>query len=215
MSPAPLRSTVVLRRTGRALILFLLIAAAGATAAAPVAAQATARRADSTQSARRGDWMLSVNPLGLMMGGITGEAERRIGGTRTVAGAVNYWGAAGASYMSVDAKLRFYRARGSGTMTGTPDAQFEGLSFGPMIGFQRIAYDACALVGETCAATGITAGGTVDYGWRLGEEQAFAVVTGGGLKTGFGFGGLASGTGARITYPFLRLGVGYVLPKGR
>jgi hypothetical protein len=71
---------------------------------------------------------------------------------------------------------------------------------------------------ERVRPPGVTLGGTVDYGWRLGEKKTIAVVTGGGLKTGFGFGGLEGGVGAggvRVTYPFLRVAVGYVLPRGR
>jgi hypothetical protein len=164
---------------------------------------------------RRGDWMISVNPLGVLAGGITGEVERKLGATRTIAAAVSYWGGYGGwSYMSADAKLRFYRRAAGSTVaiTNSRATDFEALSYGPMVGFQRIAADACLAVGVVCSATGLTAGATVDYGWRLGREKQFAVLVGAGLKTGFGFGELG---GARVSYPFGRLGAGYVMRKGR
>jgi hypothetical protein len=183
----------------------------------------------ATAAPRASDWMVSVNPLGLLAGGLTGEAERRLADARTAAASVNYWGAFGAQYLSVDAKFRFYHRRGTtpapaparaaGDAATARASDFAGLSYGPMVGFQRISFAGCEVVdGERCAATGLTAGGTVDYGWRVGREQAVALLVGGGVKTGFGFGGLGAdgdGPSPRITYPFVRLGVGYLLPTRR
>jgi hypothetical protein len=189
-----------------------------APAVAPLAAQGSPGAAPAP-AARDGNWLVSVNPLGFLVGGLTGEVERRLGGTRTGAIAASYWGGYGGwSYLSMDAKLRFYRRPGSGKVavggnsTSNSATDFEALSFGPMIGFQRISADYCDVAGVSCSATGLTAGATVDYGWRLGSEKQFAALAGAGVKTGFGFSGLTS---ARVTYPFLRLAVGYVLPGGR
>jgi hypothetical protein len=193
-------------------------AAVGGMLVSTAAAQ-PAEPASSPRAPRDGSWVVSVNPLGLIVGGLSGEVEHRLAGTRTVAAAATYWGAWGASYLSVDGKLRFYRRGGSTRIARESSAaSFAGLSFGPMIGLQRIAYSDCVGLGESCSATGVTVGGTVDYGWRFGNEKSFAVLTGAGLKTGFGFGGLGDESGLvapHITYPFLRLGVGYVLPTGR
>lgn len=222
LAPSPVVRPVVRLAARSRAVAAVLALCVGASAPAWVAAQSTGTGGTGTRTAaapapttREGDWMLSVNPLGLLYGGVTGEVERRLGGTRTAAIAANYWGGYGGwSYLSMDAKLRFYR-RTAGqkvAITNTDVADFEGLSFGPLVGFQRVSADFCAVLNENCSATGLTAGGTVDYGWRLGKEKAFSAVAGGGFKAGFGFGDLI---GVRTAYPFIRLGVGYVLPKGK
>lgn len=213
-TPPPRPARAVPKPAGIAVRGLALVALA--LGALPGGAQGT-RSADQAPApaVRHGDWMVSLNPFGLIAGGLTGEMERRMGGAQTGAVAVSYWsGYGGWSYLSVDAKLRRYR-RGPATtvaFTNTPATDFEALSFGPMVGFQRISADACALISEVCSAAGLTAGGTVDYGWRLGREKQFAALAGAGVKTGFGFGDLGT---ARLTYPFVRLAVGYVLPSGR
>lgn len=210
------------RPVGRRLALLALpLGLSAVFAAAPATAQRT-QPAPPTPPARQGDWMVSANPLGLLYGGLTGEVERKFGGLRTIGLAVNYWGGYGGwNYLSADAKLRFYR-RPAGTtvlITNTPAADFEGLSFGPMVGFQRVSYSsACAVLDDfeidySCSATGITAGGIVDYGVRFGSEKQFSGVAGAGVKTGFGFGDLAGGV--RTTYPVIRLSVGYVFGRPR
>jgi hypothetical protein len=203
------RAPLVIRGAAAAVL------ALGPGAPAPAAAQAPAGPRAPAPRVREGDWMVSVNPFGLLSGGLTAEAERRLGDDRTGAVAVNHWGGYGGwSYTSLDVKLRFYRrAAGAGgttvAITNTRATDFEALSYGPMLGFQRVWADVCP---QVCSATGLTAGGTVDYGWRLGKEKQFAALAGVGVKTGFGFGELGT---ARVTYPFVRLGVGYVLAKGR
>lgn len=147
------------------------------------------------------EWLLSVNPLGLVYGGLTGEAEKRLNPKNTIAAAVNYWSAFGANYTSVDLKYRFYQKGAS---------DFRGLSYGPMVGFQRVGVTLCDVLDESCSATGLTVGGTVDYVLPLGKEQRWAAAFGAGVKTSIGTSELA---GAQFTYPFIRLGVGYAFPK--
>lgn len=184
----------------RALLAFALLAPS--TTLAQTAAPAAA-------AVRPGNMMFSVNPLGLVYGGITGEAERKLDARRTVALAANYWGAWGASYLSMDAKLRVYQRNGGKVaITNDVPTDFEGFSYGPMVGFQRISYGLCdAYAGEQCAVTGLTVGGGVDYGWRMGERKQVSLVAGAGFKTGFGYAGVG---GASTSYPFVRLAVGYV-----
>lgn len=146
--------------------------------------------------------MLSVNPLGLLYGGLTGEAEKRLNPKNTIAAAVNYWGASLANYTSVDLKYRIYQ---------NPSNEFRGLSYGPMIGFQRVGYALCDLeFDDVCSTTGLTLGGTVDYVVPFGKEERWTAAFGGGVKTSLGMEQLS---GVTFTYPFIRVGIGYTFPK--
>jgi hypothetical protein len=192
-------------------------AAAKASDAAPVQATAvepeatapvsyptlrSARRLNADSAATAKSFMLSVNPLGLLYGGLAGEAEKRLNAKNTVAAAINYWGAYGANYTSVDFKYRIYQ---------NPTNEFRGLSYGPMVGFQRIGVVLCDVeFGEACSSTGLTLGGTVDYVLPFGEEERWAAAFGAGVKTSIGMKELS---GVTFTYPFIRVGIGYSFPK--
>jgi hypothetical protein len=181
----------------------LLIAATATTAFAQSNPRAheNARKA-SVDTVDAKDWMLSVNPLGLLYGGLTGEAEKRLTATNSIAAAINYWSAYGANYTSMDLKYRFYK-EGSN--------EFRGLSYGPMVGFQRVGVVLCDVTfGESCSTTGLTLGGTVDYVLPLGKEQRWTAAFGGGVKTSIGMSELQ---GVTFTYPFIRVGIGYTIPK--
>lgn len=187
----------------------LLVASSVARAQSPSATtkkdtagtQAGAPASAKTSIAGREKWMASVNPVGLVYGGISGEAERPMGEKRSAAIAANYWGYVGWNYLSLDLKYRFYR----------DPAKLRGLSYGPLVGIQSAGTSVCDTeYDQVCRATGLTVGGTVDYAWRLGAEEKFSAIVGGGLKMALGMNELS---GVRVTYPFVRLGIGYVFPR--
>jgi len=145
--------------------------------------------------------LVSVNPLGLMFGMLSGEVDHAMSRNSSGAIAFSLWSPDGFSYASVDAKYKFLPSENG----------LEGFYIGPTAGFTHVGVDASELVDCTqdCAASAnaLTAGVELGYTWLIGVKQNFAIGTGLGAKKLFFVGeknGNASGT-----IPTIKLNVGY------
>lgn len=175
------------------------LALASALVVAPAAAhaQAPAPATPTTPAALPYRQVITVNPLGIVFGGLSGDYERRIAPARTVGVGGSYYALDGFSYSALEAKYRWYP-------NGTA---LRGFSLGAIGGFVRGAGsdDDCTGVCTDESATAATLGINLDYQWLLGARRNFAVATGIGAKRFFGL----DLDGASAGLPTIRLAVGW------
>ncbi|HEU4630267.1 MAG TPA: DUF3575 domain-containing protein [Gemmatimonadaceae bacterium] len=166
----------------------LLLAAPLLTAPAALAAQ---------EAPTRKSQVVSINPLALVLTGISGEYEHRTGSETSVALGASLWSLDDFDYSSVDAKFRFYP---SGTV-------LQGFSVAGTAGYTHakgalLCLDACD---ETSEAIG--AGVELNYQWLLGRTRSFATTVGVGAKRLFYVSGDSDGASTGV--PTIRLSIGY------
>lgn len=144
--------------------------------------------------------VLSINPLVLIFGGVSGEYERRVGAGTAVALGLSYYTFDDADYLSVEGKYRFY-----------PSGEaLRGFSVAGTGGFSHVGDDsACEGIFDDCTDSGnaLTVGVELNYQWLLGRERNFAVTLGGGAKRLFFLGDEVED--ASVGVPTLRLSIGY------
>ncbi len=148
------------------------------------------------------DQVVTVNPLGIMFGLVSGEWERPRTETTSIGVAASFYSASSLSnYLSAEAKYRFY-----------PQGRaMHGFSIGGAGGITAVTQSCGQFSGFGCEANnlyGLTIGLGLDYQWFMGEVDRFAVAVGLGAKRLFVSGDILDGSTA---YPTLRLSVGYAL----
>jgi hypothetical protein len=171
---------------------------AGATPGAPVQAPAPVTH---TQA-------VTVQPISIIVGVYSAEFERAISAATTLGLGATYWnGFVGEddpydpSYLSVDAKLRYYPG----------EQPLRGFSFGVTGGYSSVTSRDCSYdVTVGCVTNenrsgGPTLGFQLDYNWLLGRQQNFVVALGVGGKRLF-----VNDRDGNITvaYPTARVSVG-------
>lgn len=137
--------------------------------------------------------VISVNPLMLVFGGISAEWERKTAENTSFGLAGGLQSEDHFSYLSAEAKYRFY-----------PDAKsLRGFSVGGAGGFTSASTD---YFGSSWSGQAASVGVVLDYQWLLGENGNFAVALGGGAKRLFYFGSNSGASDALLT---LRLSIGF------
>jgi Protein of unknown function (DUF3575) len=150
--------------------------------------------------------VLSINPLGAVFGVYMGEFERALHPSATAGVSTTYWTGdftdgedqAVASYLTVDARLRYY-----------PGARpLEGFSIGGSVGYTGLSGSLTTVEGEQKGSVNtVGAGVELDYNWLLGARDQVMVGTGIGAKRLFVLGDEVEDVS--LAYPTLRLVVGY------
>lgn len=182
-----------------------------ALAALSLALSASAARAQVAPAAARVNeaprQVLSINPVGAVFGVYMGEFERALSPNASVGVAGTYWDAGFTdsessgelSYMTVDARLRYY-----------PGAErLEGFSVGGSLGYTGLTGSLTTVDGEgTGRLDTVGAGVSLDYNWLLGTRNQVMVGTGVGAKRLFVVGREVEDD-VSLAYPTLRLVVGY------
>lgn len=176
----------------RAVALAALLAALASAAPAPLAAQA----ADAAPWLGKSN-VISINPLALLLTGISGEFEHRLGPSRAVAFSASVWRLDDYDYTAADAKLRFYpngeALRGFSVAGGVGYTSVDG---------SLICFDACDQ-----KSGAVSVGIELNHQWLLGATDAFAVTLGGGAKRLFYVSGDRGN--ASIGVPTIRISLGY------
>lgn len=179
------------------------IRSALALAAVSVALTSPAARA---QEAPR--QALSINPLGAVFGVYMGEFERAVRPNTSLGVSATWWDSEGlddgegtaaeASYLTVDAKLRYYPG----------EAELKGFSVGGSLGYTGLSGSLTTVDGrETGHVNTVGAGVSLDYNWLLGARDQVVVGTGIGAKRLFVLG--EDVEDVSLAYPTIRLVVGY------
>lgn len=151
--------------------------------------------------------VLSINPIGAVFGVYMGEFERVVRPNTTAGVSATYWNGdlqdgqdagAVASYLTVDAKLRYY-----------PGAtQLKGFSIGGSVGYTGLSGELTTEEGEARGEVNtLGAGVELDYNWLLGARDQVMVGTGVGAKRLYVLGDDVQDVA--LAYPTLRLVVGY------
>lgn len=136
--------------------------------------------------------VVSASPISILFGFFGAEYERALSTTSTVGASGNFYGSGLVTYLSADAKYRYY----------PQGAALKGFSLGGSAGFARISVDN----GFNNAGAAFSFGVEMDYNWLLGKEKRFYVGVGGGAKRYFG----SDLEGVSFTVPTLRLvNIGY------
>ena len=147
----------------------------------------------------------SVNPLGLVFGVLSVEYEQVYRGSNTIGAAVSIYSPEGWSYISTDAKYRWY-----------PERQpLRGFSLAGTGGLTHLGSDCSDVLdeygwGDSCvdeSATALSLGFGLEYQWLLGTDERLSVTLGLGGKRLFVVTGEA--TGADVALPYSRLSVGW------
>jgi hypothetical protein len=141
--------------------------------------------------------VISLNPLALVFGGISGEYEHSTGAATAVALGASLWDIGDFDYSSVDAKFRFY----------PNGVALRGFAVAGTAGYTHVkgslfCLDSCEQEGDA-----ITAGVELGYQWLLGRTQSFALTVGGGAKRLFYTGDQPSDASDGI--PTFRFSIGY------
>ena len=171
-------------------------------AAALLAAAPAAARAQAPTVAPAHSQVISINPLSLVFGGISGEYERQASATTTFGVGATLWAPDEFTYLSAEAKYRFY-----------PQAKsLRGFSIGGTAGFTHVSadYDDFGCDFYDCGddtATAATIGIELGYQWLLGPAENFAVATGIGAKRLIFLGDDLRGVSGGL--PTVRRSVGY------
>jgi len=164
---------------------------AALVAAPPIIAQPTAPAATATPVTQ----IVSISPISLVFGVIGGEYERRISPTGALAGSANYLRQSGISYLSAEAKYRYY----------PQEKALEGFAVGLTTGLTRIA-TTDSFEDEEASGTAASLGFALDYQWLLGRKKNFAVTLGTGARRLFFLG--TEVDGASLTLPTARISIG-------
>ncbi len=143
-------------------------------AACPALTRAQATAGADTPA--RNDLVL-VNPFGIVFNVLSGEYEHVISKSATVGVGSTYYSPSGFTYLTGEAKLRYYPAEHA------PD----GFSLALAAGVTRVSGDLICF--DTCdnrATNRPTVGFELDYNWLLGPTRRFVVGAGLGAKRFFG-----------------------------
>ena len=146
---------------------------------------------------------VSMNPLGLMFGLFSGEAEMALSQNTSAGIAASFHSVSSTNnYISAEGKYRYY-----------PQGEaLRGFSIGGAGGITTVTQSCpTGLTGSWCETDtffGFTVGINLDYQWFMGDDERFVVVGGIGAKRLFVSGDLYD---AMLGYPTLRLGIGYTL----
>lgn len=152
--------------------------------------------------------VLSINPIGAVFGVYMGEFERSVTPNATAGVSGTYWrsdftdeeedATAVATYVTVDAKLRYYPGA----------SRLEGFSIGGSLGYTGLSGELVTVEGEEKGRVNtVGAGVELDYNWLLGARDQVMVGTGIGAKRLFVVGDDVEDVS--LAYPTLRLVVGY------
>ena len=174
-----------------------LLLCATLLAAPPIIAQPTAPTAAVAVTPVK--QIVSISPISLVFGIIGAEYERRIDASSALAGSVNYLRQSGVSYLSGEAKYRYY----------PQEKALEGFAVGLTTGLSRIGtygdnfgdFD-----GENESGTAASLGFALDYQWLLGRRKNFAITLGTGARRLFFIG--TEVDGASLTLPTARISIG-------
>ena len=141
--------------------------------------------------------VVSLNPLALVFGGISGEYERSTGPATAVALGGSLWDIGDFDYASADAKFRFY----------PNGVALHGFSVAGTAGYTHVKGSLLCL--DSCEQEGnaVTAGVELGYQWLLGRTQSFALTVGGGAKRLFYVGDRPGDSSDGI--PTFRFSIGY------
>jgi hypothetical protein len=148
--------------------------------------------------------VLSVQPIQLMLGVVSGDYERAIGSGLTAGIGASYWdlgtlgiateGLLDVSYLSAEAKVRYYPG----------EVPFRGFSIGLTAGGAHASYR--VLDEDRGTANGVKVGAEVDYNWLLGRSERLALALGlGGKRIWYG----AAGDRLAGAYPTSRVAIGW------
>jgi hypothetical protein len=127
--------------------------------------------------------LISIQPIGVILGVYAGEYERALSPTMTFGvGGTTWAGLDDEDFeaWSAEAKFRYY-----------PEARpFQGFAFGTAVGFARVEEQHCDFApgGEVCTTEATTAPSfafMIDYNWLLGPTDGFFVGLGLGAKRVF------------------------------
>lgn len=139
--------------------------------------------------------VISMNPIGLVLGVLSAEGEQGRSDTTSMGIAVSLFTPTGFTYLSVEGKYRYY-----------PQGEaMRGFSVGGGVGLASVS---ASTAFEDDSSVGFTIGVFLDYQAFLGDDERFAVVGGIGGKRVLLFDDIA---GADLTYPTIRVGIGYAL----
>ena len=141
--------------------------------------------------------VISLNPLALVFGGISGEYEHSTGAATAVALSGSLWDMGDFEYASADAKFRFY-----------PNGEsLRGFAVAGTAGYTHVKGSIFCL--DSCEQEGnaVTAGVELGYQWLLGRTQSFALTVGGGAKRLFYVGDQPGDASDGI--PTFRFSIGY------
>jgi len=137
----------------------------------------------------------TFNPIGIVFGMISVEGEQRMSETTSIGVAASLYSPTGYTYLSAEGKYRYY-----------PQGEaMRGFSVGGGAGLTTVSASR-ALGGDS--SFGLSVGIFLDYQHFMGDEERFALVGGLGGKRVFLFDDVA---GVDLTYPTVRLGIGYAL----
>lgn len=176
---------ISLRRTlQRAVVPFVLLAAAAAFSATALQAQAPVE----------GRTVVSLNPLGLPFKYVSGEIEQKLSDIATLGGSASYLDAGDGSYASFEAKFRLYPA----------EEAFKGFSIGIAAGVSHLTESFSNRSDRSESAPTIAV--IADYNWLLGKTQRVLVGTGVGAKRIFGDD--AGFSDVNFAYPTVRFQIG-------
>jgi hypothetical protein len=171
-----------------ALSLVVAVTSIAGVAARPLAAQqagATPAGAAQAPASIARKQAFTVQPISIIVGVYSAEFERAITPATSLGLGATYWnGFVGEtdstepSYLSLDAKLRYYPG----------EQPLRGFSFGVTGGYSSVTTTDCVYdvtIGCTSQdrrSGGPTLGFQLDYNWLLGRQQNFVVALGVGAK---------------------------------
>lgn len=141
--------------------------------------------------------IVSVNPVALVfLGLISADYEEAVGDNLTWGSAVSYFDFRDRTYLSLDARLRYYLR----------DRALDGFAVGALVGFTRIQADLEEGEAGPDRGSAIGIGFTGEQQWLLGTDRRLAITLGGGAKRFFFIRDVA---GSRSVQPVVRASVGW------
>jgi hypothetical protein len=149
---------------------------------------------------------IAINPLGVIFRIYSGEFERRVNPAWSLGLSSTYWGgefgdfdtSADVSYLSVDAKARYYPA----------GRAFEGFGFGGLVGLTTLSGELRDEEGRTRdRGNAVSIGVVLDYNWLLGANNRFLVGLGVGAKRLYALD--VEEADITVAYPTARLSICY------
>jgi len=170
-----------------------LFLSASLVATLPVIAQ-TSAPTPSAAATPAVTQIVSVSPISLVFGIFGAEYERRMSPTTALAASGTYARQSGISYLSAEAKYRYY-----------PQGKaLEGFAVGLTTGLSRIGTYGDFSNNESGTAASL--GFALDYQWLLGQKKNFAITLGTGARRLLFLG--TEVDGASLTLPTARISIG-------